>query len=408
MPRVLFVDHVDRILGGAEINLIELIEEAKKHGEWEIGVACRETSQLGKAVACQVFDYGFTKELNTLRFSGRALPLLGLFQGWRALSAGMNRLRNIAAEFRAEVMISCTNKDHFAVAAVSKQSRVPAVWWVNDLISSKHFSGPIRAAFRQQAAFAHSLVPVSFAVRGALRNLGLKDEKLRVIQNGIPLSRYRLVERGFHRKRLGLPNEAPLFGIVARICPWKGQKLFLQIAEKWIRAGEDGHFVIVGRAFNEDQEYQADLERIISDKGLSDRVHFSGFHDDVPAILSDLDTLLHTSERPEPFGRVIIEAMAVGVPVIAADDGGPREIIESGVNGLLAKVGDPTAYCEKLKQLLTQKDLAAHLRNIGRRTVETRFSIERVYNEFVDLLKALPSSDSGSATALNPRWQLPN
>src|SRR5688500_7447534 len=114
MKRVLFVDHVDRVLGGAEINLIELIDEAQQHNDWEIAVACRAQSQLGETIqkrGVKHFEYGFGDALNTLRFSGKSFPWSGILDGLIALRESSRELEQIIRSSEAQFVISCTNKD---------------------------------------------------------------------------------------------------------------------------------------------------------------------------------------------------------------------------------------------------------------------------------------------------------
>jgi glycosyltransferase involved in cell wall biosynthesis len=380
MKRVLFVDHVDRILGGAEINLVELIEEARHAGEWEIAVACREQSRLGDALRklnVRKFEYGFDEALNTLRIAAKAFPWMRAWKGWRALLAKSGALREIIREFEADAVISCTNKDHFTAAIACQNTRAKSIWWVNDLITSDFFPAPARAAFKNYAIKAHKLVAVSNCVRASLQKLGIPSQKTVVIHNGIPLQKYQRGKRGLFRYRNGLPADAPLYGSIGRICAWKGQDLFLEIARQWIASNRPGHFVVIGQAFNEDQEFEERLRR----DAQTDRIHFVPFQENVAEALTDLDALLHTARKPEPFGRVLIEAMAVGTAVIAANAGGACEIISDGESGFLAAANDLKDYTQKLAQL-QDASLSSSFSAAGQKVVRERFTVKRVRQEF--------------------------
>ena len=117
----------------------------------------------------------------------------------------------------------------------------------------------------------------------------------------------------------------------------------------------------------------------------SDLVHFIPFQKDPSAVFTGLTALLHTSTLPEPFGRVIVEAMAAGTPVIAANDGGVPEIITDGVDGFLAPPGDVTAYLAALRKLLARAP-DARLSAAAREKVQRQFSIARVRDDFVRLV----------------------
>lgn len=236
--------------------------------------------------------------------------------------------------------------------------------------------------FCWRAKRASHLVTVSNFARQALVRQGLRGELVTTIHNGIPLDRYQRTDRGFLRRQFGLANEEPLIGILGRYTPWKGQQLFLRVAHAWSGENPSGHFVLIGNAFNEEEKYEASLRQFVAEHRLGERVHFVPFQSNVAAALSDLDVLTHASVRPEPFGRVIIEAMAMGVPVIAARAGGVPEIITDGVDGLLANPGDVSDYVIKLRGLFASKHLAAEISRAARATVQNRFTLEAVEEAF--------------------------
>jgi glycosyltransferase involved in cell wall biosynthesis len=386
--RVLFVDHVDRILGGAEINLIELIEEAQRHKNWEIAVACRQNSMLGDAIdklGVRHFEYGFSDGLNKMRFANQRFRWHGIAGASLSFLGARSRLKKISKQFQPTAVISCTNKDHFAAAAAFPFGKIQRIWWVNDLITPDFFPYPVRWAFRKFLNVGPGLVAVSDCVKKALLQLGAPQDQIQIIHNGIPLERYRRVRPGFLRQRLGIPADVPLYGNIGRLTPWKGQGFFIQLAMHWVNQDLPGHFVLIGAAFNEDQKYENQLHRLLG-RHTGPRVHFVGVTKEIAAALSDLDALVHTSLKPEPFGRVLIEAMAVGTPVIAADAGGPREIITDDVDGLLAKPGDVADYGRKLRLLATDSEFRQRLINRSLQTVEARFTIQRTVRFFDELL----------------------
>jgi len=389
MKRILFVDHVSRILGGGEINLVELLSAAGQTGRWTVACACPQESRLSQAlkeIRVQQWDYGFAESLNTLRVVGRRFSLLRSLRGLAALCAARRRLEKVIADFRPEAVVSCTNKDHFCAVSACATASVRSVWWVNDIISADFFPRSVRLMFCWRARRASHLITVSNFARQALVSQGLRGELVTTIHNGIPLDRYQRGQRGFLRRQFGLPNDEPLIGILGRYTPWKGQELFLRVAHAWTRENSSGHFVLIGNAFNEEEKYESSLRQFVTEHRLGKRVHFVPFQSNVAAALSDLEVLIHASLRPEPFGRVIIEAMALGVPVIAARAGGVPEIIADGVDGLLANPGDTSDYVIKLRELFASKDLAGKLSRAARETVQKRFTLEVVEDAFERVL----------------------
>ena len=385
-PRILFVDHVSKVLGGAEVNLLELLGLPDARARWDVSVACAPGSPLAAALAkleVPCHTYGFAPALNELRIVGRGLNPIGKLRGWQELQRATGRLREIVTGVRPDVLLSCANKDHFTAGAVAADTGRPSVWWVNDILSADFFSWPVRRVFVAKARkLATRLTPVSDFGRAALIAEGLPAERIVTIHNGIPLERYRRSESTLLRDRLKSSPGEPLFGLVGRLTPWKGQDLFLRLAAEWSAAGRAGRFVIIGRAFNEDEPFETSLKEFVRYHRLENRVHFVAFQADIAATLSQLDVLLHCSTKPEPFGRVLIEAMAVGVPVIGARAGGVPEILTDGVDGLLAAPGSVAEYSRHMVALVEDRTRATMLAAAGRRTVEQRFRLERVFADF--------------------------
>lgn len=393
MRRLLFVDHVDRILGGGEVNLLELLAALQPARRWDLACACPPRSRLGEAVArrgVRVLDHGFPADLNQYRVVGRRFSPWRAWKGWRALCRARRRLGQMIQEERPAVVVTCTNKDALCLGPAARTRGVPAVWWVNDLLTADFFPAPARRAFFWQARRdAARLVAVSDAVAGALRAGGVPADRVVTVHNGIPLERYRRSQRGAWRRQAGLPADATLIGLVGRLTPWKGPELVLRVAAARRGRAPGEHYVLIGQAFNEDQEFAAGLRRFTVEQGLQDRVHFLPFQEAMAEVLTDLDIVLHASTRPEPFGRVIIEAMAVGVPVLAARAGGVPEIITDGEDGLLARPGVVEDYVAGLGRLLAEPGLRARLAAAARRTVEERFSLEKVLQRWQALLEAI-------------------
>ena len=138
--------------------------------------------------------------------------------------------------------------------------------------------------------------------------------------------------------------------MVGRIAPWKGQHVFLAaFAEAFPGGGAEA--VIVGSALFGEEAYGKELGRLVNDLGIVGRVRFSGFSDDVWEELSQLDVLVHASTVPEPFGQVVLEGMAAGLPVVAARAGGPAELITDGIDGLLFTPGQSDELATTLRAL---------------------------------------------------------
>ena len=149
-------------------------------------------------------------------------------------------------------------------------------------------------------------------------------------------------------------------GVVGRLSPWKGQHVFLDAFAAALRdTGAEAR--LIGSAMFGEDAYEQALRDQVQRLGLADRVEFRGFREDVFGELAQLDVLVHCSISAEPFGQVILEGMAAGLPVIASAAGGPLEIITDGVDGLLVRPDDVDALATSLRQVHQDAALRARL-----------------------------------------------
>jgi len=133
--------------------------------------------------------------------------------------------------------------------------------------------------------------------------------------------------------------------------------------------------LIVGDVESTEPHYRQELEALAGRLGIGERVTFTGHCADMPGLLPALEVLAHCSLQPEPFGRVFIEGMAAGVPVVGAADGAAPEIIADGETGLLVPPGDDAALAEAIARLLDEPALAAKIRTAARRRAEADFGL---------------------------------
>ena len=146
--------------------------------------------------------------------------------------------------------------------------------------------------------------------------------------------------------------------------------------------------MVIGAPMFGEEAYADQLQSTARELGLADRVSFRGFAEDVYAELARLDVLVHASTVPEPLGQVVLEGMAAGLPVVAADAGGPAEIIHDGVDGLLYPAGDEAELAERLRRLADDRQLRSRLGREGRKTA-AEFSPERVADQVAGVYRAV-------------------
>jgi glycosyltransferase involved in cell wall biosynthesis len=169
--------------------------------------------------------------------------------------------------------------------------------------------------------------------------------------------------------------------IVGRIAPWKGQDLFLRAFGSAFPDGEEVALVVGSAMFGEDA-FVAEIRTLVEVLGISDRVTFTGFLNEVADALSGVDVLVHTSILPEPFGQVVVEGMSAGICVIASGEGGPATVITDGVDGILCEPRSEASYASALRRVRSDDDLRLRLASNGQETSK-RFAAEVVAGELI-------------------------
>lgn len=179
------------------------------------------------------------------------------------------------------------------------------------------------------------------------------------------------------RAEFGWGPEHFVVANVGRLVRWKGQDVFLKAIHRLATDMPNLCSLIVGGADDNQNSrtYAQDLKKLVTEYGIEDKVVFTGFRSDAIQLMAAADLVVHSATNPEPFGRIIIEGMATGTPVIGADDGGVDDVITSGVNGLLVKPGDDQEMARAIKHLADNPDLRARLGQAGRQHVGEHFSI---------------------------------
>lgn len=178
--------------------------------------------------------------------------------------------------------------------------------------------------------------------------------------------------------------------MVAQITPWKGQEEAIRMTSRLRERGIDvqlllaGTPVFVSRSTRYDNRaYDRGLHALVGELGVADRVHFLGERGDVPRVLRALDMLLVPSWE-EPFGRAVVEAMVMGVPVAATSAGGPPELVRDGEDGLLLPPRRPDAWAEALEPVLRDGPRLRAMGAAAEARARHEFGLERITGQLVD------------------------
>ncbi len=394
---VLYLDHTAKLSGG-EIALARMLEAIDRRQVTPVALLGEDGPLVARLRALDVETHVLplatrvrdirkdTLSLGALRYAGRILPL----------AAYSLRVARFARRRGAHILHTNSLKSDLYGALAGRLAGIPVVWHVRDFIDPSYLPLPAVRLFRFLARWLPSYVVTnSQSTLDRLSVLGARPSS--VVPSGIT-ERDAVIHDGLGRDDLGPEARVRArelrgaglarVGIVGRITRWKGQHIFLDAAARVCAAGHAAEFLIVGAPLFGEEGYEAELRRQAESLGIASRVKFLGFQQDVRAVLSGLDVLVHASITPEPFGQVIIEGMAEGVPVIATAGGGVLEIVTHGENGLLVPMGDAEALARELGGLLSDPARAQRLGRAGREHVQRHFTaaqsarkIERVYAE---------------------------
>lgn len=211
-----------------------------------------------------------------------------------------------------------------------------------------------------------------------------KLPRVHVVLNGIDTERFRpRPPDAALRAGLGIPPEAPVAGIVARLSREKNHEMFLDVARRVRERAPRAHFLIAGDGFDRPR-----LEELARDLGVDDCVHFLGDRPDVPELLALIDVFLLTS-HVEASPVSILEALATGKPVVATRVGSVSETVIDGEVGYVVEPGDAAGMADRTLELFADARRAGTLGARGRRLVIERASVERMVEGYQDLLEDL-------------------
>ncbi len=344
---VLFVSHAAE-MGGAEQGLIDL--------------ACHFGPER-----CEVLllaDGGLRQMLEGRHVRVRVLPARARVLGVRRAGSALRALAAVPDALTLAVRLAAAAKGHRVIYANSQKAaliamvagviaRRPVIWHLHDILSAEHFGLLQRRVMAVLATpLTRAVIVVSAAARAAFVASGGSARRVRLIHNGIdprPYSGLSALPRDELRSALGLPP-GPLVGLFGRITEWKGQRVLIEA----LALLPEVRALIVGSPFFGEQAEEAYLKALAARLGVSGRVTFMGHRADGPRLMRAVDLVVHCSTAPEPFGRVIVEGLIAGSPVLAAEGGACREIM--GQSDWVATPGDPRALADAIGRILGESE----------------------------------------------------
>jgi len=378
--KILFLDQSGKP-GGAELCLLDLVSglnAESKVGLFEEGSFRALLEQAN--VPVEVFG---SQGLQVRKDSGIMKSLLSL----RQVASLVSQVSRVAKHYDA--IYANTPKALVIGALAAFTSRRTLIYHLHDIISADHFSTLNRRLLIGLSNRLASLVIAnSEASRTAFIEQGGNPSLVSVVYNGFNLDNYpnqetkTLPETHAQRQELGWENRF-IVGHFSRLSPWKGQHVLLQALAN---CPDEVSVVLVGDALFGETDYVQDLHAQVQQLGIQDRVKFLGFRSDVSDVMAACDLIVHSSTAPEPFGRVIVEAMLCDRPVIAAAAGGAVELIDQDKTGWLCPPNDSQKLAELITFAYHHPEVCRSIATTSKQQAQQRFALEGINTQITERL----------------------
>ena len=317
-----------------------------------------------------------------------------LAQGLSSLGQLLPLIATVVQTARTYDLIYANTQKALVVGALASFfSRRPLVYHLHDILSPEHFSSTNRRiAVTLANKFASLVIANSQASQAAFVTAGGRPEIVKIVYNGFDPTKYEVKESEVNsiRQKLELDGKF-IVGHFSRLAPWKGQHILIEALAK---SQKQVTAILVGDALFGEQDYVKRLHQQVSDLGLENRVKFLGFRDDIPQLMAACDLVSHTSTSAEPFGRVIVEAMLCGRPIVAAKAGGAIELIDHDINGFLTEPGNIQELAVVINTCIRDPEKIAKIAKTARQSAAERFDVAIINQQIAQLIKSVLHSKS--------------
>ncbi|MGD0089225.1 MAG: glycosyltransferase family 4 protein [Planctomycetota bacterium] len=380
--RVLLISAVGE-LGGAERSLCELLKALPRR-RIEPHVCAPPDSTLARLLEAARVP---VHEVPLRSFRRSAHPRV-LYGQVRALWRGAGQIAEICRAQGIQLLHANTNSAAFVAWEAARSTGLPFIWHCRDLTR-------LYVIARILSAGAAAVVAISGAVEQQLLQEGVNPEKIRRIDNGIDLepflpSALHAAVRARVRANLGIEVRRPVLLSAGAYVPWKRHELFLETLVSVRRRLPSAVGLLAGSdKFGENDAYVSSLRARARQLSLGeDALKVLSEREDIPELMAAADVFVSCSEH-EPFGRVLAEAGAAGLPVVSTRSGGKAEIIEDNVTGILAGQGDVEALAAACTRLLADPGLCRQMGGAARERVKALFDVKRTAGQLAALYESL-------------------
>jgi glycosyltransferase involved in cell wall biosynthesis len=370
---VLYVSHTSAI-SGAERSLLELINGLPDEVAPTLACPAGELAAAAQEIGVPVVTVAGTDMSLRLHPWHTTLGVVAIARS----AFGVRRIAQLRA---ANLVHANSARAGLAAVLAARLGAPPAIVHVRDVLPRSAAGNLTRRAIGASAA---AVLTNSRYTAAKFSHNGFRIP-VRTVYNAVDLRRFdpgRLT-RGEARTRLGLPDDSFVMGVVGQITPWKGQDTAIRALEIVSQSRPETRLLVVGEpkfTFSatryRNEAFNESLRELAAERGVADLVLFLGAREDLPDVIRALDLVLVPSWE-EPFGRTVLEGMAMEVPVLATNMGGPPEIISDGNDGVLLPPRDVEAWAAAIDRLAADDRLRREIGKRGRKKVERSFGIDR-------------------------------
>jgi glycosyltransferase involved in cell wall biosynthesis len=391
MKKILFLDHTAKMSGG-ERSLLLILEKLDRRRFTPVLLTLEDGPLLGAARAIGVESECIPiPRMVADRKRAKTGFLFLLFSLLLLLPKAIS-VTAYARRKQVDIIYTNSQKAHLIGIGAGLIAGIPVFWHFRDILHERLLQRLMRCA---GLLFTEHIIAISNAVAEQFMIGRRVYRKVSVVYNALDIYdfEHQAKETGVDlRREFGLPKGTRIIASVGQIAEWKGQEYLLKVAEKLVPRYDKLYFFIVGKSLFKEQAYLALLQEQVRELGLEERMFFTGFRSDIPAIMQDIDILIHTPVKPEPFGRVLVEAMVSNTPVVAFDIGAIPEIVDKQT-GILVPPHDIAGLVQSAALLLDDDMLRNNMVKMAQSSARNRFDHPVLISKIESLLDAKEMRD---------------
>ena len=376
---VVFVESA-AAMGGVQFSTLYLAQNLDR-AKWQPLVICPEEGDLTRA--CR--DSGVeTHVLRQARFWSTSFrlgnarlpnPAAWAWDAWLIRRAG-RQLKDFLLQRSPDLVVTKGLSSHFLGGLAARKLRIPSVWHVQDFISERLFG-----IYRRTFSLAARWLPDQIIVDGGAIAKQLPRSlrpRISIIYNGVDTSVFRPGLDGADvRQELGIPADHLVVGHVGRITPWKGQHYLIEAFALIAKDHPKVSLLLAGSPVFDNDSYQRRLLNLAAQFGLEDRIKFAGYRHDLPKVLAAMDVFAFSSIEKDTSPLALLSAMACGLPIVAFEIAGVRELMANEDQFLLVPVADIAGLSRALEKVLTDEKLRRTLADAARRQATSEFDLRK-------------------------------